>query len=88
MNDHTPGHVVAENLQYKYPRRIFTPTRKPSVGPLTKEAGVPADAVHIDTWHLDIHTTPLGWEGYVKAGYYVRRIAPPSRAPVHTLETL
>ncbi|KAG8213486.1 ribosomal protein S5 domain 2-type protein [Butyriboletus roseoflavus] len=71
VNDYTPGHVVAENLQRKYPRQVFMPTRKLSVGPLPrKEADVPADAVHIDTWHLDIHTTPLGWEGYVKAGYY------------------
>ncbi|KAF8547429.1 galactokinase gal [Imleria badia] len=70
VNDHTPGHVVAENLQRKYPRQIFAPTRKPSVGPFPKEADVPADAVRIDTWHLDIHTAPLGWEGYVKAGYY------------------
>ncbi|KAF8123398.1 GHMP kinase [Boletus edulis] len=70
VNDHIPGHVVAENLQRKYPRRVFSPTLKPSVGPLPKDAEVPVDAVHVDAWHLDIHTTPLGWEGYVKAGYY------------------
>lgn len=79
MNHHAPGHVVAENLQRKYPRRVFAPTRKSPVGPLPKEADVPADAVHVDSWHLDIHTTPLGWEGYVKAGYYVRRIVHPIR---------
>ncbi|KAF8119989.1 hypothetical protein EV363DRAFT_1408839 [Boletus edulis] len=49
---------------------IFSPTLKPSVGPLPKDAEVPVDAVHVDAWHLDIHTTLLGWEGYVKAGYY------------------
>ncbi|KAG6370757.1 hypothetical protein JVT61DRAFT_10959 [Boletus reticuloceps] len=70
VNDHIPGHVVAENLQRKYPRRVFSPTLKPSVGPLPKDAEVLDDAVHVDAWHLDIHTTPLGWEGYVKAGYY------------------
>lgn len=71
MVNHAPGHVVAENLQHKYPRQVFAPTRK-SVDPLPKEADV-----HIDAWHLDIHTTPLGWEGYVKAGYYVRLFAHP-----------
>ena len=72
MNDHTAGQVVAKNLELKYPHRVFTPSRKLSVGPLPKEADVPTDAVRIDAWHLDIPTAPLGWEGYVKAGYYVR----------------
>lgn len=86
MDDHTPGHVVAENLQRKYPRRIFAPTRKPSMGPLPEATDVPADAVRVDTWHLDIHTAPLGWEGYVKAGYYVRQISRSSRASVDMLK--
>ena len=77
-NDHTPGHVVAENLQRKYPRQVFAPTHRLSVGPLPREADVPADAVNIDAWHLNIRTTPLGWEGYVKAGYYVRPLTHPS----------
>ncbi|KAN0083958.1 Ribosomal protein S5 domain 2-type fold [Tylopilus felleus] len=70
VNDHTAGQVVAKNLELKYPHRVFTPSRKLSVGPLPKEADVPTDAVRIDAWHLDIPTAPLGWEGYVKAGYY------------------
>ncbi|KAF8548446.1 hypothetical protein OG21DRAFT_1526486 [Imleria badia] len=69
VNNYTPGDV-AENLQRKFPRQVCAPTRKPSVGPLPKEADVPADAVYIDGWHLDIQTAPLGWEVYVKVGYY------------------
>ncbi|KIJ60360.1 hypothetical protein HYDPIDRAFT_117268 [Hydnomerulius pinastri MD-312] len=64
-----PGSVVAENLHKKYKRQAFVPVRKQSLGAVGKE-DVPEDAVHVESWHLDINQAALGWEGYVKAGYY------------------
>lgn len=29
------------------------------------------DVVHVEQWHLDIDTSQLRWESYIKAGYYV-----------------
>ncbi|RDB29227.1 Galactokinase [Hypsizygus marmoreus] len=62
---HTPGSVIAENLQTKYPRQIFVPARRLSTA---QEIG--EDRVHAEEWHLDINTKELRWESYVKAGYY------------------
>ncbi|KAF9220410.1 galactokinase gal [Gyrodon lividus] len=67
--DPTPGSVVVDNLHKKYEPQVFAPTRKPTVGAVGKE-DVPKDAVHVEAWHLDINKAALGWEGYVKAGYY------------------
>ncbi|EGN92375.1 hypothetical protein SERLA73DRAFT_65919 [Serpula lacrymans var. lacrymans S7.3] len=67
---HAPGSVIAENLHGKYKRQAFTPTRRPTLGPVGKE-DVPKDAVHVEEWHLDIdNKDELKWESYVKAGYY------------------
>ncbi|KIK97469.1 hypothetical protein PAXRUDRAFT_824902 [Paxillus rubicundulus Ve08.2h10] len=68
-SDRTPGSVVVENLHKKYKPQIFAPVRKPTFGAVGEE-GVPKDAVQLQAWHLDINTAELGWEGYVKAGYY------------------
>ncbi|KAG0706707.1 ribosomal protein S5 domain 2-type protein [Suillus ampliporus] len=62
---HPPGLVVAENLQTRYTRQVFTPTRRHALGD-----DVPPDAVHVTPWHLDIDKSELRWESYVKAGYY------------------
>ena len=71
---HSPGHVVAENLDTKYPRQAFAPAPK-HVEPLD----VGEDLVRVQGWGLDINTKELRWESYVKAGYYVRvfNLAPP-----------
>lgn len=60
----TAGAVVAENLQLKYPTQRFAP-----ISEVTK-TGKPDE--HSKTWFLDIDTTVLRWESYIKAGYYVR----------------
>ncbi|KAG1729864.1 ribosomal protein S5 domain 2-type protein [Suillus paluster] len=62
---HPPGSVVAENLQTRYTRQVFTPTRRHTLGD-----DVPPDAVRVAPWHLDIDKSELRWESYVKAGYY------------------
>jgi hypothetical protein len=59
------GAVVAENLQSKYTRQEFTP-----ISPTTEEGDGYAEA-----WFLDIDTTVLKWESYIKAGYLVRRLS-------------
>ncbi|THV05088.1 galactokinase gal [Dendrothele bispora CBS 962.96] len=60
---HEAGSVIAENLQPKYKRQIFTPAPK-------RKGSVSEDQVHIEDWDLDINTKELRWESYVKAGYY------------------
>lgn len=60
-----PGSVVAENIDGKYPRQVFAPTRKSPVGDTTSGKGVSEE------WDLGINTEQLRWESYVKAGYYV-----------------
>jgi len=61
----SPGSVVAENLHPKYSRQEFFPTIKQS--PLVRGGEGRAEV-----WFLDIDTTVLRWENYIKAGYYVR----------------
>ncbi|KAJ7759392.1 Galactokinase [Mycena maculata] len=55
---HAPGSVIAENLQPKYTRQVFTPI------PTNVD-----EQVHVEGWHLEI-PHQLRWENYVKAGYY------------------
>ncbi|KAF8324506.1 ribosomal protein S5 domain 2-type protein, partial [Amanita rubescens] len=62
---HSPGHVIAENLDAKYPPQVFAPAPK-HVEPLD----VGEDLVRVQGWGLDINTKELRWESYVKAGYY------------------
>lgn len=62
--EHAPGSVVAENLQTKYTRQVFSPASR-------RRASVSEEEVHLEEWHLDINTKELRWESYVKAGYYV-----------------
>ncbi|KAH9481177.1 Galactokinase [Psilocybe cubensis] len=61
--EHTPGSVVAENLDDKYTRQVFAPAVKEPT-----EANRQSGAAEF--WHLDINTRELRWESYVKAGYY------------------
>jgi hypothetical protein len=61
---HSPGSVVAENLDAKYKPQVFAPAPKP--------LDVGEDVVRVQGWGLDINTKELRWESYVKAGYYVR----------------
>jgi len=60
-----PGSVVAENVDDKYVKQVFVPTRKSFAGDMTSGNGV------LEEWDLDIDTKQLRWESYVKAGYYV-----------------
>ena len=62
-----PGSVVTENLHPKYTRQSFAPAP-------TKYEGVSDRNAFVEGWHLDINTKELRWEGYVKAGYYVRML--------------
>ena len=58
---HSPGHVVTENLDAKYPRQAFAPAPK----------HVGEDLVRVQGWGLYINAAKeLRWESYVKAGYY------------------
>ncbi|KIJ13155.1 hypothetical protein PAXINDRAFT_170777 [Paxillus involutus ATCC 200175] len=68
-SDRTPGSVVAENLHEKYKPQVFAPIHKPTLGAVGEE-DVPKDTVPVEAWHLDINKAELGWDGYVKAGYY------------------
>lgn len=61
---HSPGSVVADNLDAKYKPQVFAPAPKP--------LDVGEDVVRVQGWGLDINTKELKWESYVKAGYYVR----------------
>jgi galactokinase len=74
-SDHTntAGAVVAENCQSKYPKQEFAPTLKV---PKAEEQDE-----YTEAWFLDIDTTVLRWESYVKAGYYVRPAICPSYLP-------
>ncbi|KAJ3560395.1 hypothetical protein NP233_g10869 [Leucocoprinus birnbaumii] len=51
-----PGSVILENLNPKYGRQIFAPRVVQTQG--------------AESWQLDIDTSELRWESYVKAGYY------------------
>ncbi|KAJ7128380.1 Galactokinase [Mycena epipterygia] len=59
---HSPGSVIAENVNPKYTRQKFAPVRK------LQPAAVEGE-VCVERWHLDI-PHELRWESYVKAGYY------------------
>lgn len=39
--------------------------------PTEAEQRLASEAVHAQSWHLDIDKNELRWESYVKAGYYV-----------------
>lgn len=60
-----PGSVVVENVDDKYARQVFVPTRTSLLGNSITEKDVR------DEWDLSIDTKQLRWESYVKAGYYV-----------------
>ena len=64
---HSPGSVVAENLDAKYTRQAFAPAPKNA-----ESLDIGEDMVRVQGWGLDINTKELRWESYVKAGYYVR----------------
>jgi galactokinase len=60
------GAVNAQNFDYRFPPRSFSPVRVPSAsGEVLQNVG------DVGEWHLDIDPKELRWESYVKAGYYV-----------------
>ncbi|SJL09968.1 uncharacterized protein ARMOST_13350 [Armillaria ostoyae] len=64
-----PGHVVADNLQDKYTKQAFKPSPKRNDS-VSSISSIDDEDVHAEEWHLEINTTELRWESYVKAGYY------------------
>lgn len=66
------GEVVANNTHPKYTESQFVPEKKAHSsmfkGISDSEPG--EDVVHVEQWHLDIDTSQLRWESYIKAGYY------------------
>jgi hypothetical protein len=60
-----PGYVLLENLCADFPRYEFSPTVVSS-----EESGELGQS-NAKTWHLDIDTSHLRWDSYVKAAYYV-----------------
>lgn len=67
----TPGGVQAHNLDDRYSPQSFAPMLRANIGPTDAEQREAGEAIHVDSWHLDIDTSKLRWESYVKAGYYV-----------------
>lgn len=71
---HLPGSVKAHNLHPKYTPQSFAPMLRPisqkKKEEEAKEEEEAVEAVHVHAWHMDIDTTQLRWESYVKAGYY------------------
>lgn len=64
-----PGYVVADNLQDKYTKQAFKPSPKRNDS-VSSISSIGDEDVHAEEWHLEINTTELRWESYVKAGYY------------------
>ena len=67
------GTVVVDNLHPKYPRSSFTPVKNRLQ--YSDPNSDPAEEVNdLEPWSLEIDTSHLRWESYIKAGYHVGSI--------------